>query len=90
MLRPVIVSLLVKRHIELPDLFSDTKRLVWVVVFLGAPRLAYAIKNYLLAFSGLKFRYYMGLSWPIHLFSRAALHLSREIGRGHERRLFVE
>lgn len=66
LLRPVITAFLARRNIRMPIPLAEARRLGWAAAFLAVPSVSYSIKNYLLALSGLPFRYYFGLGWIIH------------------------
>lgn len=58
LLRPHVTKLLLDRDISMPK--TDDKRLFWyAVVFTAIPGPPYALKNLILAISGLRFRYFM-------------------------------
>lgn len=64
-LRHLIYKALKLMNYNLPTVPAD-KIVPFTLIFMGIPGPPYALKNYILALSGVPFRYYLGLGWPIN------------------------
>ncbi len=50
---------------SLPKVPTD-KVIPFTIFFMAIPGPPYVLKNYILAFSGVPLRYYLGLGWPVN------------------------
>lgn len=71
----LLTHTLVRRHIEallqntryqIPN-FNGQKGYTAAVIFMAVPGLSYTLKNFLLALSGISFRAFMTIGWPVNL-----------------------
>ena len=65
-LRNLIQKILHLMNYSLPSM-PENKIVPFTVLFMGLPGPPYALKNYILALSGVPFRYYLGLGFPINM-----------------------
>ena len=65
-LRPRIDSFIGEHHWSQPKMPAGKKEL-YAFLFIAIPGLPYAVKNYLLALSGLPFLHYLAICWTVQL-----------------------
>ena len=65
-LREPLKRFIERRHAHLPEIPVDEQAAVCVIAAL-VPGLPYVVRNYLLALSGVKLRYYVGVCLPIYV-----------------------
>lgn len=65
-LRPLVDRFIGERHWSRPRMPAG-KRELYAVLFVAIPGLPYAVKNYLMALSGLPFLHYLAICWTVQL-----------------------
>jgi uncharacterized membrane protein YdjX (TVP38/TMEM64 family) len=66
LLRPYLIQMLDKKNLRVPQIPKD-RMLIYTSLFVIVPGPPYFLKNYLLAISGVPFRYYFGVNWVLEL-----------------------
>lgn len=65
-LRPYIDKFLKKRNYKIPEV-SEKRKILYTSFFTAIPSLPYAVKNYLMALSGVSLPLFFGVVLPIHI-----------------------
>jgi uncharacterized membrane protein YdjX (TVP38/TMEM64 family) len=65
-LRPYLEKIVEEKGFSFPQ-FPKNRAFFYASLFVVIPGLPYVVKNYLLAMSGIRFRYYLGISWVLEL-----------------------
>jgi uncharacterized membrane protein YdjX (TVP38/TMEM64 family) len=65
-LRPYLEKIVEERGFAFPQ-FPKNRTFIYASLFVIIPGLPYVAKNYLLAMTGIRFRYYLGISWVLEL-----------------------